>query len=398
MYEKQNRTSKGGFMKKEEQSTTEISEVNIIDLDKIDDNTEIDYDNFSQEEQLSMQTDADKRSAEQEDSSSGFIDKLFKINWHLVLLAVLVVSVLFIVYRFKNWGIRVDLDSLDYNDSDQYDVEVNDAIFPLIYNGDAPAASDGETHVVLLGNDTFAQNRDTKDDMANLIAGLTDATVYNCAVTGSFLASTNYYIDYETEPMDAFNLYWLTTAFTVDNKEPYEKLFRDYSDAISSDAQAAYDTLCSIDFNYVDVIGIMYDANDYLDGRLLGKPGVTRDPLHFTGNLEASIELIQETYPHIRIIVMSPTYAYAIDEDGTYVDSNRYYYTENEDDEQPLANYALLECQSCMTYGVSFVDNFYGTINEFNADNYLLDHINLNTDGRQKLAERFVEALEYYYE
>ncbi len=385
-------------MKKDELNNTEISEMNIIDLDKVDDDTEIDYDKFSQEEQLSMQTDTEKRSSNSDDTSSGFLDKLFKINWHLVMLGVLVVSVVLIVYRFKNWGTRVDLDSLDYNDSDKYDVEVNDAIFPLIYDGDAPAASDGETHVVLFGNDTFAQNRDTKDDMANLIAGLTDATVYNCAVTGSFLASTNYYIDYETAPMDAFNLYWLTTLFTVDNKAPYEKLFREYSDVISPDAQAAYDTLCSIDFNYVDVIGIMYDANDYLDGRILGKPGVTRDPLHFTGNLEASIELIQQTYPHIRIIVMSPTYAYAIDEDGTYVDSNRYYYTENEEDEQPLANYALLECQSCMSYGVSFIDNFYGTINEFNADNYLLDNINLNTDGRQKLAERFVEALEYYYE
>ena len=385
-------------MKKDELNNTEISEMNIIDLDKVDDDTEIDYDKFSQEEQLSMQTDTEKRSSNSDDTSSGFLDKLFKINWHLVMLGVLVVSVVLIVYRFKNWGTRVDLDSLDYNDSDKYDVEVNDAIFPLIYDGDAPAASDGETHVVLFGNDTFAQNRDTKDDMANLIAGLTDATVYNCAVTGSFLASTNYYIDYETAPMDAFNLYWLTTLFTVDNKAPYEKLFREYSDVISPDAQAAYDTLCSIDFNYVDVIGIMYDANDYLDGRIMGKPGVTRDPLHFTGNLEASIELIQQTYPHIRIIVMSPTYAYAIDEDGTYVDSNRYYYTENEEDEQPLANYALLECQSCMSYGVSFIDNFYGTINEFNADNYLLDNINLNTDGRQKLAERFVEALEYYYE
>ena len=43
------------------------------------------------------------------------------------------------------------------------------------------------------------------------------------------------------------------------------------------------------------------------------------DPTQFTGNLEASIEVLQNYYPQIRIIVMSPTYAYAVDENGDYV-------------------------------------------------------------------------------
>ena len=150
-----------------------------------------------------------------------------KINWHIVLLAVLVLSVFLVIHRIKNWGVRVDLGELDYSNSEDYDIEVYDDFLPLIYNGDAPAVSDGETNVVLFGNNTFAQNRGTKDDMANMIAALTDANVYNCAVTGSYLASTNYYIDPETDPMDAFNLYWLTTAFTVDNTAPYEKIFAD---------------------------------------------------------------------------------------------------------------------------------------------------------------------------
>ena len=56
-----------------------------------------------------------------------------------------------------------------------------------------------------------------------------------------------------------------------------------------------------------------------------------------------------------------------------------------------MANVAMIQ-------GVSFVDNFYGTINETNADLYLLDHINLNVEGRKKLAEHFVYALQYYDE
>ncbi len=381
-------------MKKEDRTETELSEVKIIDLDKLDDDAAIDYDKFSQEEHMAMENDADKRNAASSDNHKpGFLEHVLKINWHIVLLVVLVLSVFLVVHRIKNWGVRVDLGELDYSNADDYDIEVYDDFLPLIYNGDAPAVSDGETNVVLFGNNTFAQNRGTKDDMANMIEALTDANVYNCAVSGSYLASTNYYIDPETDPMDAFNLYWLTTAFTVDNTAPYEKIFADYGDKISSDAQAAYDTLCSIDFNYVDVIGIMYDANDYLSGRPVMNSENSTDILYFTGNLEASLDLIQKTYPHIRIIVMSPTYAYAIDEEGDYVESDIYVYNE-----YPLSYYANLAGQSASAYGVSFVDNFYGTINQKNADNYLLDHINLNTEGREKIAARFVEALEYYDE
>jgi hypothetical protein len=118
------------------------------------------------------------------------------------------------------------------------------------------------------------------------------------------------------------------------------------------------------------------------------------DIAYFTGNLEASIELIKEIYPHIRIIVMSPTYAYALNPDGDYVSSDMYCYLED----YKLSTYALMVERSTSMQGVSFVDNIYGTINENNADQYLLDHINLNVAGRQKLAERFVYALQYYDE
>ena len=138
----------------------------------------------------------------------------------------------------------------------------------------------------------------------------------------------------------------------------------------------------------------MYDANDYLAGKPLQITDDPNDILCYTGNLQASIELIKEKFPHIRIIIMSPTYAYALNPDGDYVSSDLYTYR----DGCKLSNYALDMANVAMIQGVSFVDNFYGTINETNADLYLLDHINLNVEGRKKLAERFVYALQYYDE
>ncbi len=379
------------FNEKETSEKNNLNELHIIDLDKLDDDSTIDYDKFSKEENLRM-APTQTISPAQKQESSGILEKILKINWHLILLVVFIFTVVFIIYRFKNWGTKVDLDNLGIVDDDNYDVEVVDNILPLLYEGDAPAVNDGIRKVVLFGNDTFAQNKGTSDDMANMIAELSGATVYNCAFTGSYLASTNDFIDLGTAPMDAFNLYWLTTSFTVNNLEPYEQIFEKCSDKIPADAKDTFETLCSIDFNTVDVIGIMYDANDYLAGKPLTNLEKPTDIHYFTGNLEASIDLIQDKYPHIRIIVMSPTYAYAINPDGDYVSSDIYCYLED----YKLSTYALMIERSTSIQGVSFVDNIYGTINENNADQYLLDHISLNVEGRKKLAKRFVYALEYY--
>lgn len=369
-----------------------LSEVTIIDLDKLDDDTNIDYDMISEEKSLTLDLKQPTNTSSR--TKSGIMERILKINWHLVLLLVFVFAAVFIVYRIKNWGVRVDLDKLAPTDDTEYDVEAMDNILPLIYEGNAPAQNDGVRKVVLFGNDTFAQNKGTSDDMANMIAELSGSTVYNCAVSGTYLSSTYNYIN----PDDAFNLYWLLTSFCYDAQydvhSSYMDLFERYGDQLSPEGMEVYETLRSIDFDTVDVIGIMYDANDYLAAKPLINHDKNDDVYTFTGNLVASIELIQKTYPHIRIIVMSPTYAYAINSNGEYVSSDLYCYLED----YKLSKYALSMEYFTTTHGVTFVDNIYGTINETNADQYLLDNINLNVSGREKLANRFVYALTYFDE
>ena len=43
--------------------------------------------------------------------------------------------------------------------------------------------------------------------------------------------------------------------------------------------------------------------------------------------------------------------------------------------------------------GVTFIDNYCGTITEDNYDRYLEDNIHLNDDGRELLAERIQNVL-----
>lgn len=377
-------------MKDDKNINKNDSKFNILDLDKIDNSQELDYEEMiKSEDYLVSEDEPSKGDAPQK----GLLNALLRVNWHLVLLIVFIASVFLIVTMIRNWGQVVNLDDITTEDDPSIDpyIDVLDNILPNSEAEGSPAATDGVTKVVLFGNDPFAADYGTSNNVGEIIADLSGATVYNCAVTGSNLVPETFLYSVQDAPMDAFNFYWLTTFLGYEGVDFCEQSLTLAPDALPAEAKDAYATLCSIDFSTVDVIGIMYDASDYLEGKDLYNPDNEIDIHTFYGNLNAGIQLLQETFPHIRIIVMSPTYAYAVDADGNYVDSDIHIYNEF-----PLSTYSQMIDRCAANLGVSYVDNFYGTVNVNNANDYLIDNIHLNNDGKQKVAERFVYALQYY--
>lgn len=87
-----------------------------------------------------------------------------------------------------------------------------------------------------------------------------------------------------------------------------------------SDKDSAYtdalETLKSVDFSKVDMIVIMYDLNDYKDKRPVMDENNDINLLTWDGALNASIQQIQQKYPYIRLVVMSPAYGQFEDSDG----------------------------------------------------------------------------------
>ena len=315
------------------------------------------------------------------------------INIHTILLLVFVLTISGLVYRFFNWGEQIDPNQIVYEGGERPDNL--DMFLPLVdEDGNIIGDKDDETTIVCFGNAPFADDRDTPDNLANMIAAKTGATVYNCSVSGSFLAAENYTLDPTYRPMDAYNFYWLVQlAIKSPTYFRHEQAAETLRDKTPAEAQEVYDTLWNLDFTKVDVITIMYDASDYYAGHEMYSDTNDTDIEQFTGNLEAGIELLQENYPWIRIIVMSPTYAYALDEEGNYISSDKYTYGWD-----VLSTYAIKQQQSCSRRSVTFIDHIYGTINEDNADEYLIDHLHLNVAGRELVADRFVDALYYYDE
>ena len=81
----------------------------------------------------------------------------------------------------------------------------------------------------------------------------------------------------------------------------YDKIARGTSEI----GDEVVDYLFDLDLNTVDSIVLMYDASDYLAGRIKETSENVSNPHTFCGNMYAGIDLLQKTYPHIQIIVMS---------------------------------------------------------------------------------------------
>lgn len=368
-----------------------IPDLEIIDLDQISDTAETDTLPRDTSAAVEQVPDHDQELSTPDDDelqrTAGFLSR---INWHIVFVLALILCVTLIFLRLSNWGTRVPSffdPQADFDDTDSIEVLDNMVNVPAELRQD----TDGVRTVVVLGNSPFSDERDAADGVINLVGQMTDAVIYNCSVADSHLAAAKETFLPEEDPMDAFNLYWLTTLITLQNTSIYESAFNAMGDAVPEDARYAYDTLSALDFQTVDALVIMYDATDYLEERPLYNDQNATDIQTFAGNMDASLELLCSTYPHIRIIVMSPTYAYYVDENGEYISSDIHKSTG-----YSLSTYAGNLERIAYLHSVSYLDNIYGTVNEDNADVYLADHLHLNAAGRQKLAERFVYALEYF--
>ncbi len=313
------------------------------------------------------------------------------LNVHVFFVLVLVVVIGLVAYRFTHWGQRVSQSDIFKDGQGSYD-DSWDSILPLTDENGQMVITDA-SNIVLFGNAPFADDRDSSDSLANLIAKETGANVYNCSISGSYLAAQEQNFDPTVAAMDAYCLYWLVNLATgapIDNY--YVQAAEQLGDKTPADAEEVINTLKTLDFNTIDTVAIMYDATDYLLGNPMYNDDNPTDPTQFTGNLEASLDVLQSLYPQIRIIVMSPAYAYAVDENGDYVSSDMYIYNNRD----VLSTYVIKECYSANLHSVSFMDNLYGSITEDNAKEYLTDNLHLNVKGRKLIAKRFEYFLNYY--
>lgn len=314
------------------------------------------------------------------------------VNFHAVLLCL--IALLFVVIAFKLlfWDKREHQNTERENDTTlSFETEALDYIIPLDSSNPGKKEKDDDLRILFLGNGSLAEAKTSDTNLANIVQKKSGATVYNCAIPGTYMSMKNelYEKDY---PYDALSFYFLCTIFTFGNTKTLSAADADMG-GLPKEVKETTDLLQSIDTSELDIICIYYDAADYLEQRPIIDFNNETNPTTFCGALTAGIKLIQELLPNSRIIVMSPTYAYVVDKNGNYSSS-----FETDVLEDSLATYIGMESQSCMGSNVSFVDNFYGSIYEEIAPDYLKDNILLNEKGHTLLADRFLDALNRFHD
>lgn len=360
-----------------------IPDIDIIDLEESDEILPADE---SQEEYPN-----------EDDSKKNTRKRGFHFYMHIAMLTVVLLVIITVVYRVKHWGAFISQDDIFQNGEEVEDyADILDSIFPVEdENGNIqPPDHDGNGLTILaLGNAPFADDADSEDSLASMIEDLTGGTVINCAVSGSYAASKMPSLSPDDAPMDAYTPYWLCLLSIFSERE--QRFYKAVADVMGDDlppeGEYVFETLSALDLNTVDVVVFMYDATDYLMNHPMYSNEYSMDIQKYTGNLEAAFDVLQSHYPHLRIIVLSPTYAFAVDDNGEYVSSDV-----KRNDYDVLSSYSISLGYSCNMRRVTFVDNLYGTITEDNATEYLKDNLHLNIEGRKLVAERFVYALNFY--
>lgn len=310
-------------------------------------------------------------------------EKQFRLNIHLILLAVIALIIIFCAVKLYIWNKGVPSDYDPNRQTTDFDTEAMDYIIPLAPDKLEGREDDGVTTILCLGDDPFSLDQGP-GGLAEQIAARTGATVYNGSFTGTTMA-----VQFED-----YNDGYILDAFAFVNVA--KSLASGNFDLLSTAASYSFDqafpqtvsTLESIDMNSLDMICIMYDGSDYINRRPCEDPNHPDNPQTYTGALRSGIQAIQEAWPHIRIVVMSHTFCHNVNEEGNFENGDRVDLGHG-----TLSHYLQKELDTTSELGVSFIDNFYGSINEDNYLDYMTDYIHFNDAGRELLATRFAECI-----
>ena len=305
-----------------------------------------------------------------------------KWNGHIIFFAMIGLLFLFAAIRLILWNRGVESGYDPNEDNSEFDTEPLDYIQPLNSTQLEGKPDDNTTTIFCFGNSTFADNG-ADNRLAKAIKERYNADVINVSFPDSYQSVK--YTEYNAEdfPEDGLSLYHVTNALVNGDFTMVDTAASRLSDEIKAKA----DYLKTVDLSKADMVVIMYDISDYTDLRPVMDPNDPTNLLTFTGSLQASVKMIQEKYPYIRIVVLSiPACGKTIDD--YYVDGDIHDLGNG-----TLSDYLGHEANAAISCGISFIDTYFGVINVENRDKYLVDDYHLNEAGCNAIADRISKLI-----
>lgn len=311
---------------------------------------------------------------------------------HIAMISIIVIIFATIAIKLFMWDSsaeEIPIETIDFN---IFDTEPEDYYYTVDVNTIENYTDDGELRVVMLGDDSLKDYTDGSGIPA-LVAKNTDAITYTCSFPSMTMATQNMEFDV-TYGYDAFSFYYAALCIS---KNDYAFL-RDVLPTLPqtdriADYESALSTLESIDFNTVDILVISCGAQDYLKGytqvnTIFPEAYISNS---YVDSIMQGIDWIRAEYPQIQFVIMSPTFCYYVEDDGSYANCD----VKKTADNGTLADYMISAKSAAVAMNATYLDNYWGIdINAENAKAYLTDSTTYpNADGRKLIADKLSETL-----
>lgn len=145
----------------------------------------------------------------------------------------------------------------------------------------------------------------------------------------------------------------------------------------------------TIDFSQVEYLIIQQGTNDYNGGTPVENPRDPYDKSTYAGALRSSIEQFQETYPQMKVLLVTPTWCYVIRE-GKVLHGDQTDFGGG-----VLGDYAQACRKIGEEYNIPVLDNYTESgISAATADQYLSDGLHMNAAGQKLLAGRLADFIQ----
>lgn len=253
--------------------------------------------------------------------------------------------------------------------------KVDDETLPIF----APLA---EKKIANFGDSIFGNARPPKD-VSTFLAEKTGAEVLNCAFGGCRMGV-------HTGHWDAFSMYRLAYAIANNDYSLQEEALN--HDDRTSYAEEPLALIKATDFSNVDIVTIGYGTNDFTGNNTLDNSENPLDTSTVGGALRYSIETLLTAFPNLRIVILSLTYRFWIDDSNAYTEDSNSRANSKGD---TILDYNAKLKEVAEEYNLPFIDNYNIGIGKFNRYQYfpVTDGTHHNETGRKLIASHLAKKL-----
>ena len=325
-----------------------------------------------------------------EESAEGIsIVKILNTALLIAMLMILIVGVI----KIYNWQKGKTLNITDDDLLENYDTESEDWYIYFDPHDDPDYVENDVKNIVILGDSLISDYTDSTS-IQGIIEANTGASVTALGLSHTTVAlhDKSYTLEH---PEDAYSLYYIVASITGGDMGDYTLMSNSWAEMDDYGEEYNYwDVLHKIDFDSVDVLIICYNYDDFITGVPFVGDEVWSQQQYgtmdsYNGALDAALGMLKERFPHMQVIVSSPSF-FMVDDNGTMVRGDLY-----NNGSGTLGEYVVNMKSVTMLRSTSFVDNYFGI--DFNCDNYEDyledDMLHPNEAGRRMIADHITDFI-----